>query len=160
VDGDIWFELESLPRLPSGKPVKGGGALAFGSGLVWALKGNKTFEFFSYDRGADDDALPRPGPAQAQASALGSGIWVASIRPNPMRAGFATLALSGLAGPWSSAPVRVEVFDATGRCVLQTSRSARAGLLHLDLRAARAGVYLVRLAAGNSSVTRKLVIER
>lgn len=48
-----WAMRESVPRGPSGKAVKGGGALTSGGGEIYLLKGNNTREFFVYD--IDDD---------------------------------------------------------------------------------------------------------
>jgi len=45
-----WSQYASMLKLPSGKPVKDGGCMAFdaGSGLIYASKGNKTGDFYSY----------------------------------------------------------------------------------------------------------------
>jgi hypothetical protein len=64
-----WHEVASIPTAPSGKPVKRGGALTTmptGDGIsIFALKGNKTGDFYSYDPAADrwNDLPPMPdGP--------------------------------------------------------------------------------------------------
>jgi N-acetylneuraminic acid mutarotase len=46
-----WKEVASLPQTPSGKSVKKGGWLAYnpGNGLIYAGKGNKTRDFYSYN---------------------------------------------------------------------------------------------------------------
>jgi TolB protein len=46
-----WAEVESMPRLLSGRAVKDGGWLTFcaGNGLVYAAKGNSTVDFGSYN---------------------------------------------------------------------------------------------------------------
>jgi len=45
-----WSEYASMPALPSNKPIKDGGCMAFdaGSGLIYASKGNKTGDFYAY----------------------------------------------------------------------------------------------------------------
>ncbi|MFO7675799.1 MAG: hypothetical protein R6X12_05750 [bacterium] len=50
-----WTEVTSMPVSPSGKDVKHGGWLVYNdtNGLVYAAKGNKTPDFYSYDPGAD-----------------------------------------------------------------------------------------------------------
>jgi hypothetical protein len=77
------------------------------------------------------------------------------VLPNPVRAGVLTLTAPslGLAG----GPVRVEVTDVSGR-VLKSQAAGRRSRIRLDLRAMKAGVYLVKLSAGDLAVTRKLVI--
>jgi hypothetical protein len=65
-----WREVESLPRGGPRKPVKAGGALAVMTRgpepVIYALKGNKTDEFYQYDLRADTwttlKVVP-PGPS-------------------------------------------------------------------------------------------------
>lgn len=58
--------------------------------------------------------------------------------------------------------VRVELYDATGRCVrhLYSSQQGLTGSTTLDARSLPAGIYLVRLEAASGTATRKLVLER
>jgi hypothetical protein len=44
-----WKEIKSLPLLPSNRMIKDGGALAVMDELIYATKGYKTSEFYSYD---------------------------------------------------------------------------------------------------------------
>ena len=76
--------------------------------------------------------------------------------PNPARAGVLTLTAPSLR--FASGPVRVEVTDVSGR-VLKSQAAGRRSQIRLDLRAMKAGVYLVKLSAGDLAVTRKLVIQ-
>ncbi len=150
---DVWFELESLPRLPSGKPVKGGGALTAGSGLVWALKGNKTFEFFAYDPGADAGVS---GLLTTSLSAFAASRLRLEIVPNPVRAGLATVRLfSRSVVP--RAQVRLTILDAAGRVVYRSAPDVRHSTFMVDFRSLRPGVYLVCLDAGWTA-TAKLVV--
>ncbi|MCX6842414.1 MAG: T9SS type A sorting domain-containing protein [candidate division WOR-3 bacterium] len=52
--GDVWSELESIPRFGSTgkkKGVKNGGALVWAGDELYAVKGNKTLEFWRYSAG-------------------------------------------------------------------------------------------------------------
>ena len=51
----VWTEVEPMPSAPSGKGVKRGGWLEFceGNGLIYAAKGYKTTDFYSYDPAAN-----------------------------------------------------------------------------------------------------------
>lgn len=46
-----WHEVSQVPFAPSSKDVSGGGSLVYlaANGYVYALKGNKTCDFFAYD---------------------------------------------------------------------------------------------------------------
>jgi hypothetical protein len=156
-DARTWQELDSMPRLPSGKPVKGGGALAFGAGTVWALKGNKTFEFWSYIPGAD--APDRPNmPASVQGAAVpDADPGVMELSPNPLVGGRLFLHYS-LPRP---GPATVQVLDVAGRGLLaRTLVRGRTGSIDLDLGSLATGVYLVQLTGAGPAVTRKLVLRR
>ncbi len=49
-----WTEVAEMPDWPSYKPVNSGGWLAYdGNGLVYAAKGNKVRDFYSYSVGRD-----------------------------------------------------------------------------------------------------------
>jgi len=154
VAGDTWFELESLPRLPSGRPVKGGGALTYGNGLVWALKGNKTLEFWTYDPGRDllGRAGPfRPGALVSGTDHIGGGAF--SIFPNPVYDGHAALRC----GRGDRHEAEVRVYDPSGRQVLERSFDPGGGV-DLDLRMLASGVYVARLVVGGCPSQQKLVV--
>jgi hypothetical protein len=79
-----------------------------------------------------------------------------AVNPNPVENGAVTLSYD-LPEP---GPARVLIFDATGRPVVERSfASRRSGERRLDVRDLPNGLYFVRLEAGGSAVTRKLVKE-
>ena len=51
-----WVEMKSMPEPPTYRPVKDGSWLTYdaGSGLIFAGKGNKTSDFYSYDVGTGE----------------------------------------------------------------------------------------------------------
>jgi hypothetical protein len=63
-DRDIWVLRAGIPAGPRARGVKDGGALACGDdGMIYALKGNSTVEFYRYDPLRDNwqtrESLPR-----------------------------------------------------------------------------------------------------
>ncbi len=161
-ESDSWNELDTMPSFGSTlkkKKVKAGADLVAATpGVLYALKGNKTNEFWKY--------VPYPSAARMTRSLNRDGVSAAiasvfdcrlSVFPNPVRAGLATVRFSR-AG--SVGPVLVRVFDATGRCVQQSTLETRALQHTLDLHSFRAGVYIVQLTAGGMTAAEKLVVQR
>ncbi|MEO0081586.1 MAG: T9SS type A sorting domain-containing protein, partial [candidate division WOR-3 bacterium] len=159
-EGDTWYELDTMPSNGTygrKKFVKyGGDIVTYGYGAFFALKGNKTFEFWRYVLPRDVGTGQVRSGVQAGQSAVGSRQFVVS--PNPLAEGFATVRFS-LAKP---GPAMVTVFDIAGRAVLRQAysvgRSAHSGTL--DCRKLAGGVYLVRLDAEGYTATQKLVVQR
>ncbi len=66
---DTWQELETIPKGPSLKKVKGGGAITLCNHKVYALKGNGTAEFWLYHANIPMDIFRRfPRPRSLMAS--------------------------------------------------------------------------------------------
>ncbi|MEO0082245.1 MAG: T9SS type A sorting domain-containing protein [candidate division WOR-3 bacterium] len=160
-DGDSWQELDTMPSVGSTgkrKYVKYGGDLVACRDALWALKGNKTREFWRYGPrfGAKAAAgQPMRGGEMAVRSAFGS--IRLTVSPNPIGSGRATLMCS-LPKP---GPVSVRVCDAAGRCIVVcqlVAKSRRVGI-PLDVRSLSSGVYLVQLDAGqNFRQTAKFIV--
>ncbi len=159
IEADTWFELESIPRGPSGRPVRNGGALAWGSGRAWALKGNKTLEFWSYDPG---QALQRHALNQTRAVCSTEPILAEQnvrldIFPNPLGSSHLSIRFS----PPATAPPIVCLRDVSGRVVAvwELGAAQATTTLRLDLAKLVSGVYLLELTAGDITATRKLIIQ-
>jgi hypothetical protein len=153
-----WTELDTIPAFGSTakkKKVKAGSSLANDGALVYALKGNKTLEFWQFDPMAVYSA--RPHRSGVMAERLQPQGFDVRLGPNPLSTGVATLRYSlPKAGPLS-----LRVFDVTGRTVVDRSLVAgRAGTTEFDLRSLSAGIYLVKLTADGCSSTHKLVVQR
>jgi hypothetical protein len=158
-DADTWVELESLPKLPSLKPVKGGGALAYGDGCAWALKGNRTSEFWCYYPGDGFLGSPRPEAVHStQASGgLALGDWRMAISPNPLASGFAVLRY----GLPKAGSAQLSVYNVAGQAVMaRTLVAGRSGIVNLDLRHFSNGVYLVKMTSEGCTNSQKLVVQR
>ncbi|MEO0081490.1 MAG: T9SS type A sorting domain-containing protein [candidate division WOR-3 bacterium] len=159
--GDTWTQLDTVPGNGSTakkKRVKSGGDLvSWGGGAFFALKGNKTFEFWRYVEGPAALGLPLAANRYGVQAGLSTQRSALSVSPNPLANGWATVRYS-LAKP---GPVLVTVFDVAGRAVEQQAFSAnRTGAMTLDVRRLPAGIYLVRLDAEGLTRTQKLVVQR
>ncbi|MEO0081987.1 MAG: T9SS type A sorting domain-containing protein, partial [candidate division WOR-3 bacterium] len=161
-ESNSWAELETVPgngSAGSKKYVKAGGDLvAYGGGAFFALKGNKTYEFWRYVQGTLQASRLTPqarSGVQTGKSAVSS--LQLAISPSPITAGFVTLRYS-LPKP---GPVSITVFDIAGRAVLrQFGIGNLVSGITLDLRKVPAGVYLVRFDADGLTQTQKLVVQK
>jgi hypothetical protein len=158
IPGDTWVESDTMPVFGSTgrkKRVKYGADLVYwGSDAFFALKGNKTNEFWRY-------VVPAAYGSQPARSGVMGGVVKAgrlgmTVAPNPLSGGFATLRyVLPKAGP-----ATVQVFDVTGRSVQkQNLLATRSGAVSLDARQLSAGIYLVRFEADDFSATKKLVVQ-
>ena len=156
---DSWTQVDTVPRNGTShkkRGVKGGGDLvSYGDGVFYALKGNKTNEFWRF---ATVD-----GPMEQSILAGGSdpvsGRFEERVfAANTVASGLATLRLAAS----RPGPARLRVFDVTGRCVAdrQTVLGPGAGEVRLDLRSLSPGVYAVRLETRDLVITRRMVVVR
>ncbi|MEO0078712.1 MAG: T9SS type A sorting domain-containing protein, partial [candidate division WOR-3 bacterium] len=72
-----WREVRSMP-LGGGRDIKGGGALTAGPGAIYATKGNKTSEFYSYNYARDSWATLAPVPPGHENKPCDKGCRIAS----------------------------------------------------------------------------------
>ena len=152
-----WAEKETIPSFGTTgkkKRVKAGSGLTTDGDALYALKGNKTAEMWTYRIGTAYAPAPVRSGVMAEKT-LGRVGTV--LGPNPLSTGYATLRyVLPKAGP-----AMLRVFDVTGRTVSSRSLVAgRSGTASLDLRSLSAGVYLVKLTSDGYESTHKLVVER
>jgi|GEM_PF-737400 len=161
---DSWRELDTMPTYSptSGrrKRVKyGAGIAGCGNGLFFALKGNKTREFWRYIQPAGAYGLPltanRSGVMANPSTTYDVRL---TISPNPLASGRATISFSLP----KAGPVTINVFDVAGRSVFSAWSLGHwvTGSLRLDLRSLSAGVYLLRLESPDGVATQRLVVQK
>ncbi|MFO7675123.1 MAG: C25 family cysteine peptidase [bacterium] len=150
---DQWAEIESLPRLPSGRRVKSGAALGHSGRRIWALKGNKTLEFWVYT--PDTMALLgiRPGRGGVAGAPVPTGTAGLQLGPNPARAELRLVAGAG------AGPARAELLNALGAVVAERTILPRA-LARIPVGHLPAGSYFLRVEQDGVVLTRKVVINR
>ena len=156
--GDTWVEpvVDSFPTPPRGRPPYAGADLCYGAGKLFALRGNKTNDFWRYN--ADFPLGYGSSKSGPQASAAALPRLKLAAAPNPF-VGRTQLRYSLPA----AGHVRLELYDATGRLarVVQDGRQdmgEHVAVLSSDGLAT--GVYLLRLDTGSGVGTRtvKLVV--
>jgi hypothetical protein len=155
---DTWVEptVDSFPTPPRGRPPYAGADLCYGAGKVYALRGNKTNEFWRYNANFPTNyGATKSGTQSEEASILRLRL---SAAPNPF-VGQTRLEYSLPA----AGRVRLELYDATGRLVRVVSNERQemgAHLAVLNSDGLAAGVYLLRLDAGTGGEARsvKLVV--
>jgi hypothetical protein len=129
------------------------------AGTLYALKGNKTLEFWRFAPGFV--AATQPAPQPAREGVMASSFFVPRssflVSPNPLATGFVHLAVGGTT---LSRPALVRLSDAAGRCVGIWKPLLQNGAADLDLRHLAAGVYLVKLEADDFSATQRLVVQK
>ena len=151
---DTWVPLTPLTTSSSGRVVKGGGALAYGNGYAWALRGNRTNELWTYDPG---DAFLGDGKGLGGQGATGvslrpGGLDGLRIEPNPVHSA-ATVRL-----PQDICSARIELYDITGQLVRVAPAAGRTEIT-LDRAGLASGVYLLRVIGADRSLVRKVVVE-
>jgi hypothetical protein len=159
IDSASWRELETMPMFGSTakkKRVKAGGSIvSYGGGFFFALKGNKTLEYWRYGERPPAFGPWQPARGGAAAEPVAGQVSLA-VAPNPLAGGWATVRYALPA----AGPLRVSVYDVTGRSVAVTSLAAgRSGAARLDLRNLSAGVYLVKIQSQGMSAAQKLIVQ-
>lgn len=144
---DRWTELvaDSLPSFGSSmrkKRVKGGSDLVASSWALWALKGNRTLEFWRWGIPLAGTSAPPQRQIQSKVVLSGSLERRFELTPNPAR-GRVYLCYS------VSTPVRISVpcYDASGRLVAVAAErqlTRGRGAIELAVQSLPAGVYVVR----------------
>ncbi len=156
VSTNNWFELTPMPPGPSGKRVKAGGALAFLSKQIWALRGNGTNEFyvyipdtmgfFSHQNPRREGIASRPTHPELRTAI--------TINPNPARDHIY------LTTPGATA-LKLEIFNAAG-ILVRSELTPAANLHRFDISELPAGIYIARISVPEQRTTwtQKLLIQR
>jgi hypothetical protein len=143
---DSWAELESLPPIGASgrmKSVKAGADLASAEDVIYAFKGNATGEFWQY----------RTHNLATAANRMPAARTALAGRVLP-RASGGVMAVRF--GPAQGRQV-LTIYDALGRVVLRSASPD--GPVAVDVGRLNDGVYLVRVDAGGTSRTEKIVIQ-
>ncbi len=153
-----WAEKETIPTGAFKKKVKAGADMVCVDGVMYATKGNKSNELWMYTPGVGSFA-PHVLPSTQDVGMLRDASGVMRISPNPLAGGFATLSFTRPLDHWSTGPLRLSIYNASGSLVHSTFGLSTSSF-RLDLRSMPAGVYLIRLESDSLAATHKLVVQR
>jgi hypothetical protein len=168
-DADTMAQDYLLQYGPAGfEPVEGADSMVSGNScVVVGLNPATTYDFYLRTRCADDWVAGEYASLLNVATRQPVGInntehstynFQFSITPNPAK-GVATLYIEGLPKEYRGA-VEVTVSDLTGRKVLSRSIGCDGNCrLVLDVSDLAQGAYFIRIAAGQHSVVRKLIVK-
>jgi hypothetical protein len=141
---------------PGEKGVKAGGSLVFANGNLYALRGNKTNDFFVYNFGSgigiEEPKINRP-------FSIFKGISM-KVQPNPFSK--STQIFYSIAGNCSvKIPISIKLYNITGRMQkILVDDFGFPGTYKFNLNSAKLpkGIYFIRLTASNHQTSQKLVI--
>lgn len=146
-----WTELETIPRGPSKKRVKSGGALAYLNGAVYALKGSNTNEFWMHTYSENPVLLA--GQSEMTSAKIESPKF--DIFPNPSKGKF-TIKYN----PVLTKPSQIKIYNIAGALVWETTNKLKTDQLNLDLSKLAQGVYILQLENDNFKLAQKLLIQK
>ena len=160
---DLWVEKEPMPEYGQAmkkKRVNKGGDIVYSvRDGIFALKGNKTYEFWHYVRPPDDayEEMPKVAVNPAVQAEPVSAVTQPSlsVRPDPVAGNVAKLHYSVPA----TGPASVTMFDAVGR--MRVSRRVeldREGQLALHLDGLSKGTYFLTVSGDGYSLKTRMVV--
>jgi hypothetical protein len=148
VQRDSWSEQDTIPSLGSTGRVKGvcdGADMAACGGVVYALKGNATNEFWRYDPGLT--GMAGPGQTRRPRSV---------VVQSPVSRGRVRIAMSGS----EAGLYRIDLYDPSGRARMSVPAQVRDGRAEVVLPNLLPGAYVLRVSGRDIEVTRPLTAVR
>jgi hypothetical protein len=151
VAGSSWAQLEDVPRDPDRRKIKAGASMAALEGSIFLLKGKKTEVVLVYEPVEFDREGIEPQRDGLMAEQTGAQQFL-SVSPNPtdgrVRISYAVPSLG---------PADVTIYTSNGRLVEQLIGS-RDGVL-FDASGLANGVYLVNVEAGNTTLSKRFIVQ-
>ncbi len=158
IDGDSWQELEPMPEYGSTgkrKRIKAGADMVFGGDALYALKGNKTVEFWRYAF-PPSGQICTGGPQESRKAVLKRGGGVSALVLSPQAAGSRRMVR------WIQAQdgteVAIRVFDSAGRLRQREKQLVRNGAITVEFNGLAPGVYLLLIEGDNFKGTCRVVL--
>lgn len=154
---DSWVQLDDMPPNSDGKRVKGGGALIYAAGNLYALRGNKTFDFFIYNFGSSV-GIKEPDQKNLEFKIRHSEL---KIYPNPFLTN--TRIHYQVNDTGKKVLVTIKLYNITGqleKVLVNDLLSPGAYTLNLNSFKLASGVYILRMTVSRQTVAQKIIIAR
>jgi hypothetical protein len=151
-----WHQLDDMPASSLGKKIKSGGDLIYAAGNLYALRGNKTFDFYVYNFGSGI-GIEEP---KTKKSIIDFNDISLRVKPNPL-AKTAQINYSFSGSQKSKTPISIKLYNVTGEVVkVLVSDLVLPGTYSFNFRRANLtnGVYFVCLTVKNRQISQKVVI--
>ncbi len=155
---DTWRQLDDLPASSEGKKVKSGGALIYAAGNLYALRGNKTLDFFVYNFGSSIGIEEPKEPTFLKTSRP----IVLKVYPNPL-AKQTKISYQLTSNEPKPILVTFKLYNASGQLVKVLLEDWLApGRYTMDLNSLLLpnGIYILRMTALDCVASEKVIITR
>lgn len=162
INQNTWQELDTVPRSPSGKKIGSGASMVFTNDRVYALKGNKTFELWSYTPGISDlpiTMIPAKQTMQSTQEIIKNSIvgTELSIAPNPINEN--TLIKFVLEHKGN---VNISLYNSAGQLInvyLNTELDAGVYSIPVNSHKLAKDVYFLKFDNSGQTMTRKIIVK-
>jgi subtilisin family serine protease len=163
-DRDWWEQVDPIPLGPNYRKVKQGGCLTYASvnQKIYALKGNRTLELWTFDPNALFVLEAHLGSASGRSNTTEEKSQLAAITefkvsPNPNSGRFAIdYKLSKIGS------INCNLYNVLGELVLERTIPAtnNSGVMKIDAKEIPTGVYILKIASGGTQFVGKILIQK
>ncbi|MEO0077209.1 MAG: T9SS type A sorting domain-containing protein, partial [candidate division WOR-3 bacterium] len=143
INRNKWTEKETIPRGNSGKKVSSGGALAFADDKVFALKGNKTCEFWRFD------------PLLSLYNAEKVASYLPNINQN--RDNDKSVLPNKIAYSLINTPQKIRIYNSIGQLVYESEVLNDHSTI--TTKSLIPGVYFIKITNGENNYSKKLIVK-
>ncbi|MEO0093489.1 MAG: C25 family cysteine peptidase [candidate division WOR-3 bacterium] len=163
IAGDWWEQVDPIPIGPNNRKVNQGGALAYvpSIGKIYALKGNRTREFWAYDPNALsllnslNDLNSSSGTMETETRPL--ELINFKVTPNPNKGNFILKYNVD-----KIRPITVKLYNALGERVFEQTKQVtnKSGTITIHTEKLAIGIYIMRIEFDGLRYSEKVLIQR
>jgi hypothetical protein len=163
INGDWWEQIDPIPIGPNYRKVKQGGSLTYcpTDGKIYALKGNRTRELWTYDPNAlfiaSSEMGNRTTSGTMEIETRPLDLIDFKVTPNPSKGNFALQY-----NVTKISPITVKLYNILGeRIYIQTKTLAnKSGVISIDTEKLGTGIYFMRIEFNGLEYGEKVLIQR